>query len=160
GGGGGGGSTLGVNPPPPSGPIVQPTVRAWAVNKITDTTGNILTVAYDGNSQDATTTGQIYPTEIDYACRGAGNTICNSVKLIYMTRAGSVVMFQAGAFTETTKLLTDIKTYAGTAIVSDYRLAYNFASQGDQHDELTQVKLCAGDQANSPCLEPTGFTWQ
>src|SRR5262249_3671382 len=38
------------------------TARAWAVNRVTDTAGNYLTVTYTND----TTNGQAYPNRIDY----------------------------------------------------------------------------------------------
>ena len=140
-------------------------VRAWAVNKISDTVGNYLTVTYNcspvsGACTDTnrTTNGEAYPLEVDYTGNAAaGVSPYNSVKFSYNTsRVDTVPMYQAGASTQTTVLLTDIKTYQGSNLVQDYQLAYR-AGTTVTHSRLTSVTLC--DNA-SHCLAPTTFGWQ
>ncbi len=132
------------------------TARAWAVNRIADTVGNYLTVTYT----DDQTNGQAYPTQIDYTGNaGASLTPYNSVRFTYTTRSDITPAYQAGSLMQTTKLLTNIKTYQGAAtLVSDYRLAYQ-AGTSTTHSRLTSVTLCDG--SGTPiCLEPTTFGWQ
>src|SRR5581483_11609596 len=81
----------------------------------------------------------------------------NSVRFTYINRSDVVPSYQAGAVMQTTKLLSHIKTYAGSNVVSDYQLQYNLAASGDEHNELTSVTLCDG---SGNCLAPTSFTWQ
>jgi RHS repeat-associated protein len=141
------------------------TVRAWAVNKISDTVGNYLTIIYDNGTPD-TTYGQVYPTEIDYTGNASATphlTPYNSVKFTYMPRSDLIASYQAGALSEPALLLTHIKTYVGATspvIVSDYRLSYNYASPGGGHNELANVTLCDSDGSGAHCLTPTTFTWQ
>ncbi|MGH6873056.1 MAG: FG-GAP-like repeat-containing protein, partial [Rhizomicrobium sp.] len=158
---GGGGNTLGVSGGSVTNPVVQQTVRAWAVDKISDTVGNYLTVTYDNGTQD-TATGQVYPTRIDYTgnANAGGQQPYNSVQFVYTQRNDTSIGFQAGAFVVNTLLLTHVKTFAGATIVTDYRLAYNFASFSDEHDELNQITQCDSDQPGAHCLAPTSFTWQ
>jgi len=126
--------------------------RAWAVDKITDTKGNYLTVTYTND----TTNGQFYPTEVDYTGNGSVNPY-NSVKFSYSSRSDVTPKYQAGGVVKITKLLTDIKTYQGVNLVLDYQLVY--ALDGLQtHSRLTSVTLC--DNSGTSCLAPTTFTWQ
>jgi RHS repeat-associated protein len=130
------------------------TVRAWTVNKATDTKGNYLTVSYTND----TTNGQFYPTRIDYTGNaGASVSPYNSVQFTYnTTRVDVTPTYQAGSLLQTTALLTNIKTYEGANLVSDYRLAYT-AGTTTTHTRLTSVTLC---DPSSVCLAPTSFTWQ
>ncbi|MBU6297683.1 MAG: VCBS repeat-containing protein, partial [Alphaproteobacteria bacterium] len=133
--------------------VGKTTARAWGVDKITDTKGNYLTVTYTND----TTNGQAYPTRIDYTGNAtAGLSTYNSVQFSYATRGDIVPSYQAGSLQQTTVILTDVKTYAGSTLVSDYRLAYR-AGTALLHSRLTSVTLCDG---SGNCLAPTTFGWQ
>ncbi len=130
------------------------TARAWAMNQVTDPKGNYYTVTYTND----TTNGQFYPNRVDYT----GNTsqslaTYNSVQFFYTTRSDIVPTYQAGSLIQTTVLLTDVKTYNGSTLVLDYKLAYTAASSNASHDELNSVSLC---DTNGACLAPTTFGWQ
>jgi RHS repeat-associated protein len=131
------------------------TARAWAADKITDTKGNYLAVHYTNDSAN----GQVYPTEVDYTGNAAGLTPYNAVKFSYTTRTDIVPSYQAGALMQTTVLLSDIKTYAGTSMILDYKLAYRAATSAATHDELISVTQCDGGSAQK-CLTPLAFGWQ
>ena len=129
------------------------TARAWAVEKIKDTKGNFLIVKYTNDM----TNGQAYPNEIDYTGNdNASLTPYASVKFVYEARAVSVPTYQAGYLQQNTQLLENIETFYGTAMVTNYKLAYT-AGSGATHDKLTSVTQCDG---GSNCLKPTTFGWQ
>jgi RHS repeat-associated protein len=138
------------------------TARVWAVNRISDVQGNYLNIIYNGGTPDAVN-GQIYPTEIDYT--GNPNSApavapYNHVYFYYnttQTRPDVVPMYEAGSLSQTTVLLTDIKTYEGSALVQEYKLAYNLATSNATHDELASVTLC---DSGGACIAPTSFGWQ
>ena len=127
-------------------------VRLWAVNKITDTAGNYLTVLY---REDATN-GSYRPLRIDYT----GNTAAQlatyaSVRFEYEARTDLSTLYQAGSLVKNTQRLTHIKTYLGNSPVRDYRLTYdNMGAAGVSR--LSQIQECAG---NGVCLPPTVFGW-
>jgi RHS repeat-associated protein len=130
------------------------TARAWALNQFTDTKGNYYTVTYTNDA----TNGQFYPSQINYTGNtSASLTPYNSVQFSYATRGDIVPTYQAGSLQQTTVLLTDVKTYNGTTLVFDYKLAYTAASSNASHDELASVTQC---DASSNCLAPTTFGWQ
>lgn len=136
------------------------TVRVWGVNKISDTSGNYLTVTYNYGSPDAIH-GEMFPTEIDYTANdAAGVSAYNSVRFSYTTSNNQVPVYQAGFLTETQHLLTDIQTYAGNYMVGDYWLGYNQAADSAHEDQLTSVTLCDHGGHSGQCLAPTIFTWQ
>ena len=134
--------------------VGKTTARTWALDKFTDVKGNYYTVTYTND----TTNGQYYPTRIDYTGNAsAGLATYNSVQFAYTTRSDIVPTYQAGSLNQTTVLLTHVKTYQGTNLVYDYRLAYNSATSAASHDELNSVTQCDG---SSVCLAPTTFGWQ
>ncbi len=121
------------------------TVRVWAVNKISDTVGNYLTVQYTDDQAN----GQFYPIEIDYSGSAAWSPY-NSVIFVYNTsRPDQTPVYQAGAMQRTTVLLTDVKTYLGTtargltSLVYDYKLGYTLGTTS-RRSELTSLTLCGG----------------
>src|SRR5207248_908550 len=95
--------------------------RAWAVNKVSDVKSNYYTVTYVNDA----TNGQYYPTRIDYT----GNTVVglnpyNSVQFVYATRPDIVPLYKAGSVIRNTQRLTNVQTFAGSSLVSDYRVSY------------------------------------
>jgi RHS repeat-associated protein len=146
--------------------------RSWAVDKIADTVGNYLTVTYNCAASggactdgDRVTNGEAYPLRIDYSGHTSSPTLSpyNSVQFSYCSRdttpvcarADSVPMYQAGAKTQSTVLLWDIKTYRGSNLVYDYKLDYRRGT-ATTHSRVTSVTLCGA----TSCLAPTVFNWQ
>ena len=128
------------------------TARSWALSKLSDTKTNYFTVTYTNDA----TNGQAYPSRIDYT----GNTTAavspyNSVQFTYAARPDISPAYQAGSLSQLTVRLTNVKTYAGTTLVSDYRLAYQ-QSPSSNVSEIVSVTVC--DPAGS-CLPATKFQW-
>ncbi|MBV9991179.1 MAG: VCBS repeat-containing protein [Alphaproteobacteria bacterium] len=131
------------------------TPREWHVNKVIDKKGNYLTVTYNNDA----TNGAVYPQRIDYTGNaGASLSTYNSVQFVYTTsvRADENPTYEAGYLKQVPYLLTDIKTYNGTSVVLDYKLAYR-AGTSTTHSRLTSVTQCDG---GTNCLAPTTFDWQ
>ncbi len=130
------------------------TARSWAVNKISDTKGNYLTVTYTND----TTNGQAYPTRVDYTGNaGASLAPYNSVRFTYNTsRPDQVPLYHAGSLQKTTVLLTNVKTHEGNNVVRDYQITYELGTS-TRRSRVTQIKVC--DNAAN-CLAPTTFGWQ
>jgi len=130
------------------------TVRAWALNKISDRKGNYLKVAY---SED-TVNGDYYPIEIDYTGNGAQSP-GSSVQFLYETRTDAVPAYQAGAKVTTTLRLTHIKTFnglpSGNNLIRDYQIAYDYNGAMGR-SRISGVTECA----NGSCLPQTSFSWQ
>jgi hypothetical protein len=134
-----------------------PTVRSWAVNKVSDTKGNYYTVTYHNETATCGGNGQAYPIEIDYTGNAAaGLTPNNRVVFAYTSRTDMPQYYQAGSLVRTAVLLTDVQTYAGASLVADYKLAYQRGSATGR-SRLTSVTLCAADGS---CLPATSFSWQ
>ena len=137
-------------------PLVQgtATVRSWAVNKVSDTKGNYFAVTYVNDAVN----GQLYPSRIDYTGNaGAGLAPYNSVRFLFNTaRPDAVPAYHAGALFKTTVLLTNVQTFTGEALVSDYRLTYGQGTNTGR-SQLTSITLC---DASNICLPATTLAWQ
>ena len=129
-------------------------VRAWAVNKVGDTKGNYFTVTYGANG--AGNFG--LPLEIDYT--GNSNTSMspyNKVTFSYVAiRPDPSYFYQAGSYLYNVWLLSDIDTYQGSNLVSDYKLTY---AQGTAtaRSHLASLTIC--DSSGTNCLPATTFGW-
>ncbi|MDF0584144.1 FG-GAP-like repeat-containing protein [Bradyrhizobium yuanmingense] len=127
--------------------------RVWAVNKVSDTKSNYLTVSY---VNDLTPYGQFYPSRIDYTGNSAASVSpYNSVQFSYATRPDSIPQYQVGSLMQVTVRMTNIKTYVGTALVADYRLAYQQSGPANR-SRLRSVTVCDGSNA---CLPATSINW-
>ncbi len=133
------------------------TARGWAVEKIVDTKGNFLVVKYVNDMAN----GQAYPIEIDYTGNNSASLATfASVKFIYsITRNDIIPTYQAGYLQQTTKLLTNIQTFVGTTMITNYTLNYAQAADGTSHDELTSITQC-DSASNTNCVKTTSFGWQ
>jgi Salmonella virulence plasmid 65kDa B protein len=134
-------------------------VRAWAVNKISDTKGNYLTVTYTND----TTTGQIYPARIDYTGNASASLApYNSVQFSYVARGDATIAYHAGFSVTTAVRLTNVKTYTGATLVSDYVIHYDATSGiNSRRSRVDWIKVCdGGSGANQKCMPPTTFGWQ
>jgi hypothetical protein len=126
--------------------------RVWAVNKVRDTKSNYFSVTYTNDA----TSGQYYPNRIDYTGNTTESVIpYNSVQFVYATRPDIVPQYQAGSLIQTTVRLTDVKTYAGSTLVSDYRLTYQQSGPANR-SRMTSVAAC---DTSGTCLPATNVTW-
>ncbi|MGJ4945584.1 FG-GAP-like repeat-containing protein [Bradyrhizobium sp. HKCCYLS1011] len=129
------------------------TARSWAVNKVSDTKSNYFTVTYVNDAVN----GQAYPGRVDYTGNAAANVAAyNSVQFVYASRPDVVQGYQGGSIVRTTVRLTNVKTFAASSLVADYRIAYQ-QSDSTQRSEVASVAVCAADGA---CLPATSFGWQ
>jgi RHS repeat-associated protein len=134
----------------------------WALDKVTDQSGNYYTIAYRLNPAD----NQLYPTSINYSGNGALQPY-NTVTFGYSAVATHSLReyYQAGARVvgrlNLTSIYTDVGTRADPAsgtTVSHYMLSYA-TSEGSQREELTSVQKCDGSPTSPTCLPATTFTW-
>ena len=125
----------------------------WALNKIQDTKGNYLTATYTKEPSN----GNFYPQRIDYTGNAAAGVATNSsVQFQYAARPDIATLYQAGSLTKNTVRLSNVKTYAGTTLVKDYRLQYGQSTQTNR-SVLTSATECEG--AAGICLLPVTFDW-
>jgi hypothetical protein len=120
------------------------TVRAWAVNKVSDTKGNYLTVSYTEDNAN----GDYRPSRADYGV--------NSVRFEYESRSDALPQYQGGSLMKMLLRMTRAKTYLGSAVVADYRLAYG-ASPNTPRSRLLSITECTGD--GSACKAPTTLSY-
>jgi hypothetical protein len=134
------------------------TARNWALNRVSDTKGNYFTVTYVNNLSQINNvwTSEAYPSRIDYTGNSnTGQGTYNSVQFFYATRPDVINVYQAGILAQTTVQLTDIKTYAGATLVSDYKINYQ-QSLSTRASEIISVTACAADGS---CLPATAVNW-
>jgi YD repeat-containing protein len=128
--------------------------RAWALNKVSDTVGSYFTVTYSEDNAN----GDYYPTRIDYTGNAAGSvTPFASVRFTYATRSDIKPAYVGGSVIKTMNRLTNVKTYVGETVVTDYRLAYDYSPNSGPSRPIS-ITECSGD--GTECLSPTSFTWQ
>jgi hypothetical protein len=129
------------------------TARSWALNKLSDSKANYLTVTYVNDNAN----GQAYPSRIDYTGNTAANlSTYNSVQFVYATRPDISPAYQAGSLIQATVRLTDVKTYAGTSLTADYKRAYaQGIDSGRSH--LSSITVCS--DSGTTCLPATTLSW-
>jgi hypothetical protein len=128
------------------------TARSWAMNRLSDTKSNYLTVTYVNDNAN----GQAYPSRIDYTGNMAASLApYNSVQFVYATRTDITPEYQAGSLKRTTVRLTNLQTFTGGALTADYRLAYQ-QSGARNRSRITSVTLCEG---GGSCLPATTVNW-
>ncbi|OOG38000.1 hypothetical protein B0B52_17000 [Polaromonas sp. A23] len=133
----------------------KPTVRVWAINKISDVKTNFMTFAYIEDNAN----GEYYPDRVDYTGNAtAGQATGNYLQFISEERPDVRRGFLAGSVYKSLKRLTRIKTYGnGGTAVKDYVLTYQ-QSASTSRSRLAQLTECDG-QVASACLPPTNLTW-
>jgi len=96
--------------------------RLWAVNKISDTVGNYLTVTYAENNGN----GEYRPTQIDYT-GNTGQSLSTSASVVfdYESRTDVFPKYIAGSKISLTQRMTSIGTYVGATKVREYKLGYD-----------------------------------
>lgn len=129
-------------------------VRVYALNKISDSTGNYLTVTYAEDNAN----GDYYPVRIDYTGNAAvAQGPANSVRFTYQPRSDTPPTYVAGTVIRTMNRLTSVKSYVGETVVRDYRLAYDNGGYASA-TRLTAITECSGDGV--ACFNPNNLSWQ
>jgi YD repeat-containing protein len=127
--------------------------RTWALNKASDTKGNYFTVTY---AKDAAN-GDFHPTRMDYTGNaGASVNPFASVRFTYGPRTDTMTTYVGGSVLRTMNRLTNIKTYVGETVVTDYRLSYESAPTSGSSRPVS-VTECSGN--GTQCLPVTSFGW-
>lgn len=132
------------------------TALAWYLDKVTDTAGNTMTLAYSSAGL-----GSVVPSTVSWTPVSYGASTYNyTMQFAYGTNsaAGSYYGYVGGTQVTNTQLLQSISIdYQGTT-VKQYVLTHQLsASTGAEL--LTSVEECA-DAAESNCLAPTTFGYQ
>ncbi len=131
----------------------QPDVQVWALNKVSDTLGNYMTLHYLND----TVADTHVIDRIEYAGNaGAGTVPQSRVQFVYENRPDPMSHYRYGSLINSTQRLASIETYTDGAKVKDYRLTYE-QSPNTQRSRLTAITECA---ANGNCLAPTTLSWR
>ena len=126
----------------------------WAVEKITDQTGNYMTFSY--NIDQAT--GEQYLSSINYTANdGIGLNSYASVNFLYEELNAAYVnsSYINGYKTSITKRLKTIESKYGNDMVRKYEMGYNYNSAGYVL-QLTSITEYSGDGNH---LNPIVFDW-
>ena len=127
------------------------TIRLWALNKVSDSVGNFMTVSYTTDAVN----GSYYPASINYTGNGAQSP-SNSVAFGYVARSDQIPLYTGGAMVKNTQLLSSIKSYANGQLVKTYLLSYKSQTFGSQLSALTGVQEIFADGSTLPA---TQFNW-
>jgi hypothetical protein len=122
-------------------------VMVWALNKITDIKGNVMTITY----YEDIINPYFYPTRIDYAG--------NAVVFNYGTSARPDVIsgYSAGSLTTMALRLNTISVLTGGVTTAVTKLQYSL-SANSQRSTLSAVQLCDG-ATPGVCLAPLQMQW-
>jgi RHS repeat-associated protein len=129
-------------------------VRTWALDKVTDASGNSMTYQY-GSSP---TPGREYwPTFINYTANGS-TAADHQIEFDFTTRTSDIrVGFTHGSQSRNSQLLSAIKVkyLPNSTTTFTYTLTYDQDSVNGRN-RLTSVQECAADGS---CLPSTAITW-
>lgn len=136
------------------------TVHTWALNKVSDSYGNTMSLSYQ---KDGAPNGSFRPIEISYTSNSAASlAAAYRVRFEWDTRPSNDVLFtySAGTSTKETKRLNRVETQyndpvGGWRLVRKYQLSYNTAGASPR-SRLSSIQECDGSNA---CLAPTIFSW-
>jgi RHS repeat-associated protein len=143
------------------------TVRAWALNKIRDRTGNAITFKY----VDDITNGSFRPDEITWA----GNTNATlpeayKIKFVYETpnRPDPIYSYLYGNASGIDGIVNEFKRLdridvsretPNSTLLRRYELTFDPSGGISGRSRLQSVQECGGP-AGTDCLAATTFTWQ
>lgn len=139
-------------------------VRVWAVSQISDRTGKYIEYRYGWDPSIS----EYWIDEIRYTghlpiCSGQfciAKPPYNKIRFKYETRPDSFPRFFGGTWFQSTKRLTNIKTYVASdsrpLLVTDYRISYE-TGNATQRSRISKITQCP---ASGSCLPATNITWQ
>jgi Salmonella virulence plasmid 65kDa B protein len=134
------------------------TAFRWMLDKVTDASGNTMTVSYTANQSAP---GTVVPSSIAWTPSGPGSTnYLYNMSFSYTTVSGPGVVYGylAGAPIISNQILQSIAISYSGSVVKEYFFAYQ-TSATTGHYELSSVTECA-DSAESNCLAPTTVAYQ
>jgi RHS repeat-associated protein len=131
------------------------TPYAWALDRVTDRNGNIMTLAYVAGSTS------VLLSDVNYtALRGSPTSFPYNVHFTYANRTGGSVNSKnvaGGTVTQGKQLSSVTVKYNGTA-ARQYVLNYT-QSLTTRRPLLNSIQECGGSDG-SDCLRPTTFSYQ
>src|SRR5208282_15241 len=131
----------------------RPDIASWQIGRSTDRNGNSVVVSYAFDPG----TLQIYPAEIRYTENpAAGLSATRLVSFEYESRPDAIPKYLGGFLFKQTKRLSAIKTWVGSQLILNYRIAYS-ESAGTRRSLVSTIQKCDGA---GECFPPTTFKWQ
>lgn len=142
----------------------------WALTKVTDTSGNFMTITYPAPGSNGAASPGVFPSvgggggaggtisylpiSMDYTGHGTDLQPTNSVKFIYESRPDALSSYKSGTLQTLTVRLKEIHAQTNNQDVRVYKLAYH-ASQANSSllDSITVF------DKNGLSLPPVSFTY-
>ncbi len=135
-------------------PVGSSTPYIWALDKVTDRSGNYMTFTYNQSY------GTYVPSSIQYTAPSGSTSFPYKITFAYTAKSSADILSAAVATTEvqqTEQLSTITVTYAGTT-VREYKLLYT-TSSATLRATLTSIQECGGS-AGTDCLAATTVGYQ
>ena len=128
-------------------------VREWALNRVSDRSGNFYTITYSVN----TATNEAVPAQIDYTGNTAAPTApYASVRINYQARPDPETYFAGPASVGRALRATSIQTLVDGALITQYTLGYD-TGPNSARSRLTSVAQCS---ASGTCLAAISLGFQ
>lgn len=154
--------------PPNSSP--GQTVRAWALNKVSDKYGNYYTVQYSNVGYTlptgATTDyGIFYPVRLDYGMNenaSGGTSPVYSLLFRYsalIDTAPKFTVYQGGYPQSSDRVLSSIGLIRGSLQLRSYRVNYLPTPSGGTYDDVRISSFQECLEPATQCLDPIQLTW-
>jgi RHS repeat-associated protein len=149
-------------------PIGGITPHTWALDKVSDRSGNTLTISYCEGVTDCndTSSGAFRPNEINYTSNASAGITTGAYKVAFVWEqrptAEIPTAYVAGGLAREFHRLNRIETQyndpasGGFRLVRRYQLSYN-NSGATGRSRLASIQEC---DRNAACLSPTLISWQ
>ncbi|WP_144394246.1 RHS repeat-associated core domain-containing protein [Pleionea sediminis] len=125
----------------------------WALETHQDLASNRVDYRYTANLSN----GEFYLKHIYYT--GFNSSLGNRrVTINWETDAETVQGYFAGSLFSRTQRVASIETYIGNELAQQYNLTYTTAATSGA-SLLKSVEVCATNNRDETCLEPTTFDW-
>jgi RHS repeat-associated protein len=130
------------------------TPYVWALDKVTDRSGNQMTFTYFQSG------GAFVPLTIQYTAPSGSNSFPYKVNFTYSVKSASdtISKFVAGSQIQQTNQLSNITVSSSGTTVREYKLSYT-TSSATLRATLTSIQECGGSDG-SDCLSATTVGYQ
>ena len=136
-------------------PAGSSTPYTWALDKVTDRSGNQMTVSYTASSS-----GLYAPLSIKFTAPSGSTSFPYAINFAYSSKAANDMLttFVAGAQMQQTQQLSTITVTSSGNTVRVYNLSYTTSSV-TQRATLTSIQECGGP-SGTDCLSATTVGYQ
>ena len=136
------------------------TPRVWALNKVSDRSGNYMTLTY---VKDGSPNGSFRPSQINYTFNdGASLTGAYRVVFVWDPRPDPITGYVAGGLVNETQRLNRIETQYNDPTVGSWRLVRKYQLSYSTNNSTKRSRLNAVQECDRSgyCLSPTTIAWQ